>query len=195
MATKPLCSVIDCGKPAYRREWCSIHYELWRRHGDPTKRMRPAKGDLFNFLYDVVLAYDGDECLSWPYGKTPRGYGRIRIDGKHHIVSRLVCEAHNGPPPTPKHQAAHSCGKGHLGCVARQHLSWKTNAENQADRIAHGTAALGQINKMAKLTEDEIREIRALRGTRSQREIGNKFNINQNQVCRIQRRESWGWLD
>lgn len=129
------CSIDDCSKPIVNiRGWCSAHYQRWRAHGDPLKG-RTADGEPKRYLHEVVLAYEGDECMPWPYGRYASGYGRIRGS----IVSRLVCEAVNGPPPTPKHEAAHSCGKGHEGCVTKGHLSWKTHAENMADTIAHGT--------------------------------------------------------
>jgi hypothetical protein len=51
------------------------------------------------------------------------------------LVSRLVCAEAHGPPPSPKHQAAHATPDGCFGdlCVAPHHLRWATNRENQAD--------------------------------------------------------------
>lgn len=53
-----------------------------------------------------------------------------------------MCQKAHGDPPSPKHDAAHSCGRGHEGCVNPNHLSWKTKKQNQADRITHGTSHL-----------------------------------------------------
>lgn len=50
-----------------------------------------------------------------------------------------MCELVHGAPPTPDHEAAHSCGKGHEGCIHPKHLSWATHSENQLDRREHGT--------------------------------------------------------
>jgi hypothetical protein len=111
------------------------------------------------------------------------------------LVSRRVCEETKGPPPTPAHEAAHSCGKGHLACVTKGHLSWKTHAENQTDKLIHGTDNRGQKHMMVKLTEDDVREIRALRGTMLQREIARQFGISQQSVGDIFRRATWGWLE
>lgn len=33
-----------------------------------------------------------------------------------------MCELVYGKPPMPKHQAAHNCGKGNLGCINPKHL-------------------------------------------------------------------------
>ncbi|WP_292637037.1 hypothetical protein [Mesorhizobium sp.] len=56
-------------------------------------------------------------------------------DGKCRRVSRLVCEEVHGPPPSPDHEAAHSCDNGDLGCATKRHLSWKTPKENTADKF------------------------------------------------------------
>jgi hypothetical protein len=29
------CSILNCERPVYRREWCQRHYRRWQRHGDP----------------------------------------------------------------------------------------------------------------------------------------------------------------
>jgi hypothetical protein len=29
------CKIIGCTSPAYLREWCTLHYQRWQRHGDP----------------------------------------------------------------------------------------------------------------------------------------------------------------
>ena len=96
-------------------------------------------GEPYRYYSEEVLAYTGDECLLWPYGRVSKGYALMTAGGMDRYVHRFVCAAENGPAPTPQHQAAHSCGNGHLGCVSRKHLSWKTQAENEADKIAHGT--------------------------------------------------------
>lgn len=49
--TERTCSVEDCGRPWYSREWCHPHYERWRTTGDvqasrPIRnRSRPTGGD------------------------------------------------------------------------------------------------------------------------------------------------------
>ena len=51
------------------------------------------------------------------------------------LVSRVVCEELNGPPPTSKHEAAHNTPNGCVGglCVNGDHLRWATRKENAAD--------------------------------------------------------------
>lgn len=194
MADLRICSIPDCRKPVYGRGWCGAHYRRWFRYGNPMGGDTP-RGDTLGspsrFYREVVLIYDGDECLIWPFAIDGGGYGRLRWNGKHTTVSRLVCEALNGSPPTPAHDAAHSCGNGHLGCVAKRHLSWKTKTENQRDRINHGTVCDGERHPLAKLTEADVREIRALRGSCTQREIAARFRVSESLIGLIHQRKLW----
>lgn len=171
-----------------------MHYNRWREHGDPLAG-RTVRGELLRYFSDVVLTYEGDECLIWPFNRNPGGYGRVSIDGREQLVSRRVCEEANGPPPTPEHHAAHSCGKGHEGCCTKRHLSWKTGTENMADKLLHGTDTRGERNGASKLNAVAVREIIALKGTLVQKDIAQRYGIRVQQVSKIQRGERWGWLE
>lgn len=190
MATKSLCSIPGCGKPYRGHGWCYAHYMRWWRYGDPLAG-GTAVGEPERFLREVILAYDGDECLTWPYAKTGKGYGWI---GKS-LVSRLVCEEIYGPPPTPDHQAAHSCGNGHLACCAKGHLSWKTSVENQADRLAHDTHVRGERSATAKLTESDVHQVRLLKSTgQGHVEIAARFGVGPSTIRAVLEGRSWAWL-
>lgn len=193
MAISRLCSIPNCGKSARKRGWCNAHYLRWWSHGDPTKG-RTREGEPLEYLNGIVLPYEGDDCLPWPFAKTTSGYGTIWLDGKLWRVGRLVCESANGPPPTPSHEAAHSCGNGHLSCCTKRHLSWKTVLENSADQVIHGTRLRGTTQNGAKLTDDNIREILSLKGTMPQRFIAKKFGVTQSHISRIYSGDVWSWL-
>ena len=191
------CSVEGCSKPHKAHGWCMNHYYRWRAHGDPCGG-GPSHGDAMKFLTETVLNFSGDECLIWPFARARsrrhRGYGHLKIEGKTVQAHRYACEHVHGAAPFPAAQAAHSCGNGHLGCCNPKHVSWKTASENQLDRITHGTDGRGTRNPSAKLTDNDVREIRALEGVKSQREIAKKFGIGQAHVHRIHKRLRWEWL-
>lgn len=150
----------------------------------------------YRYLRDVVFPYeDKDECLLWPFNKTSDGYGRIGIDGKRVAVHRRVCEEVNGLPPTEKHEAAHSCGNGHLACVNPNHLSWKTRAENFADKLIHDTHNRGERNGASKLTEDQVREIKSLKGSLTKQQIADLVGTTIGNVAHIHNGDSWAWLE
>jgi hypothetical protein len=145
------------------------------------------------FIREVVLCYDGDECLAWPFSKG-RGYGMVWVDGRMVVASRYICELAHGAPPTPEHEAAHSCGKGHEACVTKGHLDWKTPAQNQADRVIHGTHDRGERNANSKITEAEAREILALKGVEPPCKIANRLRVSPHTVSKIHSGHSWAWL-
>jgi hypothetical protein len=116
-------------------------------------------------------------------------------EGRISRVSRIVCEKFNGPPPTSKHEAAHSCGKGHEGCVSGRHLRWDTPKGNQADRLKHGTHNRGERQPRAKLTEHDVRWIRSVIGTRPQREIAQMFGVHPCVISEIKIGRKWAWLE
>lgn len=120
-------------------------------------------GEAFKWL-DANKSHSGDECLAWPFSKDPYyGRGRLGWNGKEYWAHRLMCELVHGPAPADKPQAAHNCGNGSGGCVNPKHLEWKTNADNQRDRRAHGTQA-GAKGSRTRFTPQQIEQIRRLKG-------------------------------
>lgn len=149
-------------------------------------------GAALRFVQNVASTCHDDECLQWPYTRGAKGYGQVQCEGRHVLAHRMVCELAHGEPPSPKHEATHDCGN--PICVNPLHLSWKTHAGNMADKLVHGTSLRGEQNSQVKLTESEVREIVALKGTMSQREIGNTFGVDQSLISRIYNGSVWGWL-
>ncbi|TPJ76889.1 Lrp/AsnC family transcriptional regulator [Mesorhizobium sp. B2-6-3] len=190
MAVSRLCSILGCGKRHLARGWCRAHYLRWFRHGDPLAG-GTFYGEAQEYYRTVVLAHNADVCLFWPYGTN--AYGYPMMGGKY--VNRLVCEEEHGPPPSENLDAAHSCGKGAQGCVARRHVSWKTRSGNHADKVLHGTDSRGERSSSAKLTRRDVLHIRKINGTLSQRAIAEQYGIDQSTVSDIVRRKSWFWLD
>ena len=137
--------------------------------------------------------FDEDDCLLWPFSHGGRGYGRLRIDGRLQQAHRIMCKYRHGPPPTPVHEAAHSCGNGHLGCVHPMHVSWKTPKENQADKIIHGTSNRGNRSARTKLTQADVLAIRAAEGT-PHRLLAIEYGVAESTISCVIRRHKWAWL-
>jgi len=66
-----------------------------------------------------------------------------------------------------------------------------TPVENASDKRMHGTHREGETIPWAKLTERDVRYIRAARGSCSQATLADRFGVGQTQIGRIQRRERW----
>jgi hypothetical protein len=146
------------------------------------------------FVEEVALKYEGDDCLTWPFA-CALGYAHITVAGKNLIASRYICRRVYGDPPDETYHAAHNCNAGHLGCVNPRHLEWKTALENSQDRIRAGRSTRGESNASAKLTADQVREIRRMKGTIGARKIGLVFGVSETTVLDIHRRKKWAHLD
>ncbi len=194
MAPIKVCSLDGCSKPHQARGWCRKHYHRWRSTGDPLKTKSTPWGEAKHYLQEIVIPYQGNDCLTWPYGRC-QSYGQTRVHGKTAFAHRVVCEAVYGPPPTPEHHAAHSCGKGSSGCVNPNHLRWATVVENHADKLEHGTHNRGERHPLAKLTESNVHEIRSLRGKATQVELGLRYGVARSIISRIQTGKRWSWLE
>lgn len=189
-----ICSIPGCGKGGQiRRGWCSAHYFRWRSHGDPLAGRTP-NGEPERYYLEEVITYEGDDCLLWPYARNNYGYGHMWFEGRDSVISRLVCEEANGPPPSPKHEAAHSCGQGSAGCVTKGHVRWAIHIDNEADKRLHGTTNRGENNGCAKLSQDDVETIRALEGKQTQQAIADAYGLQQAHVSNIQRGKRWAWL-
>jgi HNH endonuclease len=118
---------VICGAPHLARGWCGRHYRRWWVYGDPLKQVKPANGEVQRYYDEVVLTWDSDDCLLWPYS-LDGGYPALNGERGH----VLICEETHGPKPDPKMHAAHWCGV--RRCINRRHLRWATSAENEADK-------------------------------------------------------------
>jgi hypothetical protein len=189
------CSVEGCDRPHDAKGLCTIHYQRWLRHGVPTDepKIAPAGAPL-RFIDEVAIRWQANECLYWPFHRKG-GYARLSLNhGLGQNVCRIICERVHGPPPSPSHHAAHSCGNGHLGCVNPRHLSWLTPKQNGEDRRGHTRMRRGQTHFWTKLTEGQVRTIRSLEGTMKQSEMAPRFGVKTDTISCILRGRSWSWL-
>lgn len=190
------CLVENCGRAVLSRGMCRAHYNRWARHGDPSigGDLRAGNGAAYAWL--VAQAYEAtDDCVLWPFRRDKQGRGKIEIEGKQVIASRYMCRLVHGEPPTPKHHAAHSCGKGDWGCVNPRHLRWATPKENSADQKTHGTRMKGERYGRAKLTDTQAAEILSMKGTGAkQQALADRFGVHQSTISDIWSGKRRGWM-
>ena len=167
-----------------------IPFSVNNGKSEPIKSLR---GVAQEFYKNVVRKYEGNNCLEWPHTRSS-GYGQMWLNGRMHIVSRVLCEELHGPPPTVEHEAAHSCGNGRSGCVTKRHLSWKTAKENAEDKLIHGTHTRGDKNGNAKLNEAQAREIFAFAGKEKSAVTAKRYGVDRKTVREIQSKKTWAWL-
>lgn len=156
----------------------------WNRgiHSTPDE---PGRSKLMQWVH-ANRDHAGDDCLFWPFARSRNGYCYTTRAGKPVAIHRYMAEYVHGPAPSPKHHAAHSCGRGADGCLNPRHISWKTNAENQLDRRDHGTAH-GQGK-----AQQHVEAIRALAGKESVTVTAARFGMTETNVRDIQAGKIYG---
>lgn len=123
----------------------------------------------------------------------PRGRGqRLSVclcknnSPKWFQVHRLVLLAFVGPCPEGM-EGRHLDGN-HLNNWLGN-LEWATHEVNMQDKTFHGTQLIGVKSPRAKLTEDDVKEIRVAPGT--ERELAAKYGVSQVAVHFIRTRKTW----
>lgn len=168
-----------------------MHYQRFMKHGDPLFTKTAPTGEPLRFL-ESVLELETDDCITWPYAKSGAGYGQIRSNGETKYVHRIVCESVHGPQPSKECEVAHTCGKGHEGCVNKRHVKWCSPKTNQSHRVIHGTSNRGEQHGLSKLKSSDVLSIRE--DERQFEEIANQYGVHATTVKNIKNRESWSWL-
>ncbi len=191
MRIRPICSFPGCGKPHSHRGFCATHAYRWLSGSPPMEAPESTKkGAPMEFLA-YAASYAGDECLTWPFATTNGGRPSIRGEN----ACRVVCKMAHGEPPTPKHQAAHSCGKGHEGCVNGKHLRWATVKENMADKYIHNTMVRGDRIHTAVLNEDDVRAIRVAHQYMQITQLARWYGVNRKTIYGVVNGTYWGWVE
>lgn len=130
-------------------------------------------------------------CHIWVGDMNDQGYGIIRVGTQKRRAHRIAWEAVNGPIPAGL-VLMHSCDV--PCCVNPDHLRPGTQAENMQDMGRKGRArggARGERQGSAKLTEDNVREIRRQKGRSTSADLATRFNVDASNIRLIWRRKGW----
>ena len=111
-----------------------------------------------------------------------------------HKIHRLVLEAFVGLRP-PGMEGRHIDGDKRNNKL--DNIEWATHEINELDKYRHGTIIYGSKNSFAKLTEDDVVQIRSLwkTGKFTQWALANKFNVRQFCIWSVIHRKSWKHVD
>lgn len=102
-------------------------------------------------------------------------------------VAPLVCEAFHGPKPKDKDLAAH--GDGFPENNRPENLRWATYRENEDDKRKHGRHGAGPNNPSAKLSLEQVGQIRQHTG--SNKSVAKEFGVSKSLVFMIRSGEVW----
>lgn len=188
------CGATIIGRPGNHRKYCSLSC-----HG------KSVSGSLIERFWAHVDVRGSDECWPWTGSISAQGYGRVSHGGKSLLAHRIALEIALGRPLSEGMYACHHCDN--RPCSNPKHLFEGTHLDNMRDAAAKGRMATGdrlgyvthpestprgEHHYRAKLTEDDIRLIRALALTgKTQEAIARQFNVGRTNISMIVARKKW----
>lgn len=139
-----------------------------------------------------------ETCWLWTGGKTSFGHGVI-YNGSYRqdlprrsklMAHRVAYELKHGPIPDGL-CAIHRCDV--PNCVNPDHITTGTKMENSRDMVAKNRAKRGTALPQAKLTNDQVREIK--HSNLYQRDLASKYGVSQATICMIRAGKRWTHID
>jgi hypothetical protein len=129
------------------------------------------------------------ECWLWKGQRLKSGYGAIRVGNKMIRAHRFSFQIANGR--TPLLHVLHKCDN--PLCVNPAHLWEGTHLENMHDMYAKGRRRLPHRNHNAKLTDEQIVEIRRTWNPKQHRlsEFADKYGVHLGTISRIVRGQAY----
>jgi|6_EtaG_2_1085325.scaffolds.fasta_scaffold00120_14 hypothetical protein len=123
------------------------------------------------------------------------GYGCLTINNSNYKAHQIAFVLSTHTSILPKMGLCHHCDN--PKCVNPDHLFVGTQRDNLADMVEKGRAnrsprTWGENNPKAKLTESDVRKIRALlRDGLSQRSIARMFSVTKCPIQMIRQGLAW----
>jgi len=129
-------------------------------------------------------------CIDTTDPLTRKGYGRRWWKDRPWYSHRRAWVEANGPIPDGM-MVCHHCDR--PSCINPEHLFLGTALDNNRDREAKGRRNVkGERNPFARLTDDQVREIRERAAAgENQSHIGADFGVTNLAVNAIHRRRNW----
>lgn len=158
--------------------------------------------EYFFSIVDSIIPNESG-CMIWPYGKTPRGYPKVKLGktgsdrGNRHVLERKL-----GRKILQGMNACHSCDN--PSCVNPDHIWEGTTLDNVRDKHSKGRARgvaagknhflygnghliSGENNPRVKLTDLQVKEIRKLLAEKnmSHKKISEIYGVSKTAITNI----------
>jgi hypothetical protein len=152
-------------------------------------RKRNMTDDEFWTWFDSKLVEMPTGCMEWSMCRSVQGYGFVRMHGKNLKAHRLSLEHRLGRPISPTMAVLHSCNN--PPCCNPDHLREGTNQENVNDKLRSGRQPRGETNGKAKLTRQQVEEIKANVDGLTQYQLADLYGVKRPCIAKIQRGKLW----
>lgn len=151
------------------------------------------KRKTLKFLSDRIYI-DKNSCWNFTGPLDSVGYGqiaspKIRDLFKEWKVHRLSYKIFNGE--IGNKLVLHTCDN--RKCFNPDHLFLGTQMDNMKDRMNKGRyrSISGENNKFSKLTKDNVKQIRKLKGQKSIRALAKQFNVGKTTIEKVLNNTTW----
>ena len=129
-------------------------------------------------------------CVEWSKGRFSNNYGAWWYQGRQQLAHRVAWALAYNAGELPVDCVLHRCDN--PPCVEPTHLFLGTRLDNALDKVRKHRQARGAGNAGAKLTYEQVLEIRA---TPFQigfdKQFAQQFGISDRQIRRVRRWENW----
>lgn len=165
----------------------------WVRFGRGGSHKKPQLIPFVDRFWSYVLSGTGDECWQWlgaidkntGYGKASEA-NRVRNVGAHRVAWMLA----NKQDVPDGMLVCHTCDN--RACVNPKHLFLGTRLDNQRDMVAKGRSAKGEKQHSAKLTEEQVRDIRNRNPSQcSKMDLAREFGVRHSSIRSVLARRTW----
>ena len=147
--------------------------------------------------WDKVGVKGEDECWNWTAYVNIDGYGVFNFGspGKKGLAHRVSAYITGLIPSikiiSPNDQVLHKCDN--PACQNPKHFFIGSNKDNIADKVEKGRQLKGEAHGSARLTGQEVLEIRRFyaQGGVTHRSLAKVYNVTYTQIGDIVRRKTW----
>ena len=131
-----------------------------------------------------------NSCWQWTGARALNGYGHLGMGSRTVYAHRLAYDTLIGPIPDGL-ELDHLCRN--RGCVNPSHIEPVTRAINlqRSPLVGRNGERKGEANGRAKLTQEQVQEIRALRGKLSGVDLAQRYGVGPTIISDIQRGKKW----
>lgn len=132
------------------------------------------------------------DCWLWTAHIKPQGYGQFTVARGVFFGAHQVAYALTGGPIPAGMSVCHRCDN--PPCVNPEHLFLGSQSDNAFDMLRKGrcTRVCGADHPSARLTEDDVRAIRATeRGHRFLRNLAEQYGVSTHAIAQVRARGTW----